>query len=177
MKRFASILLSVVLFLIAYFAMSFLLDSLCSGAEPARLTISKPLLPLPTPYPSIVYEMTDAKFFLWATDQNDKARAEWEKWYKTAPPRWISYDGTTIDGYGRSPRCQDRTTVTPYGVKTSSTYGGRYHYHQIRQFFQRRYLNPDYVSRPLTIINPYCRPTQRRWHSHTTGVWLSWPAQ
>lgn len=157
MKRFLAVLLAMVIFAVLFFSIGGIV-SVCTGAEPLRLTISEPLPLPPTPYPSEVYSMTDAEFFKWATDQNDKARAEWDEWYKTAPRRWTSYDGTTIDGHGQSPRYRDRMTVTPRGVKSSSASGGRYYYHQTRQSFQRRYLNPDYVSRPLTIINPYCRP-------------------
>ena len=151
MKRF----LAILLFTVICTALCFTLGSLCDGAEPARITISEPLPPQPTSYPSEVYSMTDAEFFKWATDQNIEARTEWEKWYKTAPPRWINYG--VID-YKQSRR--------------GSYFGSNYEQGSIRHY-GRRFLNPDYASRPLTIINPYCRP--KRQFSHTTGVWLSWP--
>ena len=135
MKRFLAVLLFTVVCTVLFFT----LGSLCNGAEPMRITISEPLPP--TPYPSEVYSMADAEFFQWATDQNDKARAEWGEWYKTAPRRWISY-GVTTD-YTQSRR--------------GSYFGTNFERGSIRRF-QQRYLNPDYVSRPLTIINPYCRP-------------------
>jgi len=107
--------------------------------------------------------MTDAEFFLWATDQNDKARAEWEKWRKTAPPRWISYEmtdykrhyrdswsGRGITGYNFA-GYEHRYTTS--GLSHGSKHGSTRHY-------TGRFLNPDYYSRPLTIINPYCQPTQ-----------------
>lgn len=160
MVRFLAIqLLTILLFITVCAILFFARGSLCDGAEPMRITISEPL-PQPIPYPSVVYKMTDAEFFLWATDQNNKARAGWEKWYRTAPPRWISY-GVTTD-YKQSRR--------------GSYFGSNYEQGSVRHY-QQRYLNPNYYSRPLTIINPYCRPTQPRRHSHTTGVWLSWPAQ
>ncbi len=42
------------------------------SAEPLRITISDPLPP--TIYPAKVCSMTDAEFFEWATDQNNKTR-------------------------------------------------------------------------------------------------------
>lgn len=153
MKRFLTTLLFAVVLAVLFFSIGGIV-SLCCSAEPMHITISEPLPPQFTPYPSKVYKMTDAEFFLWATDQNDKARAEWEKWHRTAPPRWISY-GVTID-YERSRR---------------GSYFGTNHERSSVHRYQRRYLNPNYYSQPLTIINPYCRPTQPR------RLCSSWPTQ
>lgn len=99
-------------------------------------------------------EMTDAEFYTWAVDQNAKAKAEWSVWRKTAPPRWISYTTVILDGHSNGPRHQ--TYIR--GARTHSTSGGYRRHHYELQSFQKRYLNPDHRSRPLTIINPYCNP-------------------
>lgn len=150
MKRFLAILLFTIVCTVLT------LGSLCNGAEP-RVIISAPMLPQLLPYPSEVYGMTDAEFFQWATDQNGKTRAKWGKWHRTAPPRWIGY-GVTIS----------------YQQSRRGSYFGTNHERGSVHRYQRQYLNPGYYSRPLTVINPYCRP--KRQFSHTTGVWLSWPA-
>jgi inhibitor of cysteine peptidase len=161
MKRFFGFLLFTVILAVAYFTIASVFTQPCEGAE---LHISAPLPPQPKPYPAEVYTMTDAEFFKWATEENTKARAEWEEWAKTAPPRWISYDvtdtehnfrdswrGRGITGYNYAGyEHRYMTSGQAYGSRSSST-----------RHYTGRYLNPDYYSRPLTIINPYCRPKQQ----------------
>lgn len=161
MKRFLTILLFTIVCTVLFFA----LDSLCNGAEPMHITISEPSSPQSTPYPSVVYKMTDAEFFLWATDQNDKARAEWEEWYKTAPPRWTSCSVTDYKRqYRDSWRGRGITGYNQAGYEHRYTTSGLAHGFKsgLTRRYTKRFLNPDYYSRPLTIINPYCRPTQPR---------------
>lgn len=169
MRRFLGFLLFTAFIALLYVTAC---HAACHAGEPAHLTISEPFhgsLVVPV-YPPEVFSMTPREFYAWATQQNAKARADWDEWHKTAPPRWISYDGTTFDGYSNGPRHRSRVTATLYGVESRSTYGGYQHHHYTQQSFQKRFLNPDYVSRPLTIINPYCQP--KRQFSNTTGVWL-----
>lgn len=162
MKRFFGFLLFAAI-IAAVFGIFMLVATVpCQGAEPSRLVISKPFYgQLPASYPPEVYDMTDAEFFAWATEQNAKAKAEWDEWYKTAPPRWLSYSVTSHNHHQRG-RWADRG-VTGYnysgyeqrynsaGFMYGSTYGST-------RYYEQRFLNPDYVSRPLTIINPYCKP-------------------
>jgi len=145
-KRFLTILwaILVALLLLLFFTTAFDLMSPCSGAEPGRITISEPVV-FATSYPSEVYSMTDAEFFKWATKQNEQARAESEDWYKNeSQPRWIGY-GTATD-YERSRR--GRYFGTNYEQGSVHTY-------------EKRYLNPNYTSRLLKIVNPFCRPTEK----------------
>jgi hypothetical protein len=129
----------------------------CNGEEPLQplhLTISEPIQgsiaeTILAGYPPEVYDMTPTEFFKWATDQNDKARAEWDKWYETAPSHWITYDEATSDGW------HDGIQL---GYRGSNGYGER---HSTQRHYQRRYLNPDYTGRSLTIINPFCQPTKQ----------------
>lgn len=119
----------------------------CDGTEPLHLTISEPFSGiLPVPYLPEVYNMTPVEFYKWATNQNAEELAAWEKWYETAPPRWARYDETSTSS--------GHDGVQP-GYRGSRGYGER---HSTQTHYQRRYLNPDYVSRPLTIINPFCPP-------------------
>jgi hypothetical protein len=131
----------------------------CNGAE---LVISDPIPALPLKYPPEVYTMTDGEFYTWATEQNAKARAEWDEWYETAEPRWLSYDATDYERHHN--RSQKGRGISYYDGNTGyeqrfvvagRSYGTR---SGTTRHYQKRYLNPDYVSRPLTIINPYCRP-------------------
>jgi hypothetical protein len=166
MKRFY---LFYLLFILLIGLIVFLAMQHCEGAEP-RITISDNI-PMPAVYPPRVYNMTPAEFFKWATNQNDKALAEWDEWFKTAPPRWRTYDEEKFNGWHNEPYSGSYTRADAYGYR-SGFYGGGYgERHYTRTFYTKRYLNPDYVSRPLTIINPYCKPT-RKVYSHTTGVWL-----
>lgn len=136
--------------LIVFFAMQ-----RCEGAEP-KITVSDNI-PMPTVYPPEVYNMTPAEFFKWATDQNEKARIEWDEWFKTAPPRWTTYDEENFNSWRNEPYSGYYTRADAYGYRAGS-YGER---HYTRTFYRKRYLNPDYVSRPLTIINPFCPPTKK----------------
>lgn len=134
-KRFLAVLLSTSIVGLL------LLAPLCAGAE---LTISGPVPSQMTPYPAEVYSMSDAQFSEWATEQNKKARAQWDNWYENkSRSRWTSY-GTTVS-YEQSRRGRYFGTNSERGsVKT----------------YEKRYLNPDYTGRSLTIINPFCRPTE-----------------
>jgi len=152
MKRFFGILLFTAIVGLAYFYIASAFTQLCDGAEIAvevtaeiaqpRLTISDPIPGnmIRLSYPDEVYRMSAGEFYAWATEQNAKARAEWDEWYKTAPPRWISYGATD---YERSRRGR----YFGYNTERGSA-----------RYYEKRFLNPDYVSRPLTIINPYCPP-------------------
>jgi len=142
--------------LLSMFALLVFLTQRCVGAESCRICISAPLpAAKPLSYPPEVYDMTDEEFFQWATEQNDKERAAWEEWFKTAPPRWISYDAFSTNSW--------HDGVQP-GYRGSRGYGER---HTTTTRYQRQFLNPDYVSRPLTIINPYCKPTKPQPSLHT----------
>lgn len=149
MKRFFGLLLFV-----AFVALLYALIVVpCDAAEPLHLTISEPFYgTIPAPLPPSVYDMTPDEFYDWATAQNEKASADWEEWHKTAPPRWI--------GYG----------VTDYSRLHRGRYFGSGTENGSIRYYEKRFLNPDYYSRPLTIINPYCQP--KRQFSNTTGVWL-----
>lgn len=121
----------------------------CTGAEPLHATISDPVS-----RPIEVYTMTSAEFFQWATDQNKQAKAEWDKWYKSeSKPRWLSYG--FITNFERSRRGRGSN----YGL--SHRQGSYFGYSSKRgssRSYAKRYLNPDYTSRPLMIINPFCLP-------------------
>ncbi len=70
-----------------------MLVPLCSGAEPLRITISAPP------------QLTDAEFFVWAIEQNNKTKAEWNKWYMNeSKPRWINYGVDTAIDFVRNRR-------------------------------------------------------------------------
>ena len=174
MKRFLDYVTFALVVLVCIFACGALTGQYCDGAE---LTISEPVsgrMSAPT-IPGLpgVYDMTDAEFFAWATHQNAKAKAEWDEWYKTAPPRWISCTVTTVKEHSKGPHYP----ADWYGTGIQGQQQGFNNFRSIQREYQQFYLNPDYVSRPLTIINPYCRPARPQRFSHTTGVWLSWPAR
>jgi hypothetical protein len=158
MKR---IWLYCLLWVIVVIALTVLLTTQhCEGDEP-KITISANI-PMPTAYPPEVYNMTPAEFFKWATDQNEKARIEWDEWFKTAPPRWTTYDEEEFNGWRNEPYSGYYTRADAYGYRTGSYGGGYGERHYTRTFYKKRYLNPDYVSRPLTIINPFCPPKRER---------------
>jgi len=165
MKRFFGVLLFTVIMGLAYFFIASAFTQPCNGAEitvevtaevaQPKLTISPPIPGnmVRLSYPDEVYRMTDGEFYAWATEQNVKARAEWDEWYKTAPPRWI--------GYG----------VTDYEQSRRGRYFGSNAERGSVRSYEKRFLNPDYVARPLTIINPYCKPRSKPAKFPVFPVW------
>lgn len=143
------------LILLAAFLLSFspLIVHYCCGAE---LTISEPLAMVPVAYSNATLDMTPEEFFQWATARNLKAKAEWQEWRETAPRRWVHYDETAIDGWHYNPHQRSETHTWDVHRTTSSAGQGEAHY-RIKQY-TKRYLNPEYRSRPLLIINPFCPP-------------------
>jgi len=117
-----------------------------SAISDDKIHISQPIpitWPLILTYPEEVYSMTDAEFFVWATKQNQKAQADGDAWHKTAAPKWITY-GTTTE-FQRERRGRFFGSNREWGSYCT---------------YEPRYLNPDYVARPLRIINPYCKPAR-----------------
>jgi len=105
------------------------------------ISISEPYpTNFPIPLPLETYYMTPAKYYEWATTQNANSQQEWENWYKTAPPRWINYD------------------VMDYNQQREGTFFGDQRENGSMRIYQKRFLNPDYQTRPRTIFNPYCPP-------------------
>lgn len=165
MKRFFGVLLFTVVIGLAYFFIASAFTQPCKGAEitvEVTAEVVKPQLTISDPipghvvrlsYPDEVYHMSDQEFFNWATEQNAKARAEWDEWYKTAPPRWTSY------------------SVTDYEQSRRGRYFGSNTEQGSACYYEKRFLNPDYVARPLTIINPYCKPPMRRCPDPVFPVW------
>jgi len=165
MKRFFGVLLSTIVVGLAFFIVGTAFTQPCNGAEitvevtaevaQPKLTISPPIpgnMVRPS-YPDEVYRMSAGEFYAWATEQNAKARAEWDEWHKTAPPRWISYG------------------VTDYEQSRRGRYFGTNYEKGSARSYEKRFLNPDYVARPLTIINPYCQPPARRCPAPVFPVW------
>lgn len=148
MNRFLGFLVFVAFLMLLLIAMLNTLPS-CEAAEPLHLTISAD--PLPPPYPPEVYRiprgldfgMSPNEFYAWAVKRNAEERAEWDKWHATAPPRWINYG------------------VTDYKQSRRGSYFGSNNEQGSVRHSERRFLNPDYRSRPLTIINPYCQPKNK----------------
>jgi len=165
MKRFFGVLLFTVIVGLVYFIVGNAFTQPCNGAEitvevtaevaQPKLTISPPIPGnlVRLSYPDEVCHMSAGEFYAWATEQNAKGRAEWDEWYKTAPPRWISYGATDYEQNRRG---------RYFGSNTER--GSVRHY-------EKRFLNPDYVARPLTIINPYCPPPVRRCPAPVFPVW------
>ena len=134
-----------------------LVVSTCS----AQIIVSDQLPP-PVKYPPKVYTMTDAEFFKWATKYN---KAQLKKWNKQkaalTEPEYIDGAETSITGdyfggyYGRPYFGYGGYGYGGYG------YGGYGGYLEQTVTFPRRWPNPRYVSpAPLTLVNPYVRPTK-----------------
>lgn len=152
MKRFLCSLLFVA-FVVVLYAPCRAADvavNVTAIVKPApHLTVSEPFYGslASLSYPAEVYLMTPGEFYIWASEQNARARLDWEEWYKTAPPRRVSYGAVDYSRHsdGRYP-----------GVHHGGT--GYSNDSESYRSYERRFLNPDYVSRPLTIINPFCPP-------------------
>jgi len=176
MKRFFGVLLFTIIVSLVFFFIGSVFTRPCDGAEITvevtaeivrpRLTISDPIPGnmVWSSYPDEVYHMSAREFYTWATEQNAKTRVEWDEWHKTAPPRWLSYGVTDYERHGNSQRTDRGTNGYGYrhryntsGRMYGSGYGSGY---GSTRTYAKRFLNPDYVSRPLAIINPYCPPAQ-----------------
>ena len=156
-----------------------LFASLCVAGPPAArakvrefkvlsITISDKLPP-PVKYPAECYKMTDAEFFNWATAFNKGQVEDWKR-RKTALPE-PEYIGGTVTIRSREHSEGVKEGGYPpiyvggngYGYGSGSVYGGDTYGSETQQTtsYGTRYRNPYYVSPgPLTIINPYCRPTE-----------------
>ncbi len=137
-----------------------LLALLAAPCYAQRITVSD-RLPPPVKYPAEVFKMTDAEFFAWASDFNKREReAVEERRAKITEKEWIegtesstnsshldySYGGYSYNGYGND----YYNPATQYGRSSATTIE-----------FPRRWKNPYYNGPgPLTIVNPYCRPTK-----------------
>ncbi len=102
-------------------------------------------VPMPIKYPAEVYKMTDAEFFNWATELNKKQVADVEARRKSISEGRYNY-GTQF---------REEGSLNVYRSNNSRTY--------IRQetVYPMQWSNPNYVGPgPLTIVNPYCRPTR-----------------
>jgi len=137
-------------------------------------------VPMPAKYPAEVYSMTDAEFFTWATLENQTQREDWNK-RKAAikEPEYINGTETTTSaafdgygspyggygygygyGYGGSRDSGGFGAYAPYSNhRSSSEYAGAARERTVT--FPRRLVNPQYVGPgPLTIVNPFVRPTK-----------------
>ncbi|MFA5344667.1 MAG: hypothetical protein WC315_00095 [Candidatus Omnitrophota bacterium] len=102
-------------------------------------------VPMPIKYPAEVYKMTDAEFFQWATDFNKKQVADLETRRKQiTEPRY--YYGTQVRQEG---------LFNNYKANDSRSYSRQ------TTIYSKQWSNSNYVGPgPLTIVNPYCRPTK-----------------
>jgi hypothetical protein len=125
----------------------------------AQITVSDQL-PMPVKYPAEVAKMTDAEFYVWATQQNAAAVSAWKaKKAALTEPEYL--DGTEKTEHGFKEGYGDSGNAT---VVFNPTYLGndaKYYGWDKRVTTTRktRYPNPNYTSPgPLTIINPYVKP-------------------
>ncbi len=131
-----------------------------------HITVSDQVPP-PVKYPAEVYRMSDAEFFKWASDFNKKQEAEVEaRRAKITEDKWITgsesrisashYDystGGSNYGYGYC-----GYGCNGYGCNSAVQYGTS---SQTTTEYPVRWPNPAYYGPgPLTIVNPYCRPTK-----------------
>jgi hypothetical protein len=99
----------------------------------------------PVDYPEYTKTMTRQEFYNWATRQNKQAE---EAWFSNNELEYIDYSKeiTTIDGNTPS-LISVNSKKTDKSVITKHT-------------LPYRYKNPDYKwPGPLTIINPYIKPS------------------
>ena len=151
--------------------------SLCTAEPPAATTPAKEFnvlsitisdrLPPPVKYPAKCYKLTDAEFFVWATAYNKGQVEDWKRRRAAiTEPEYIGGTVTIHSGeYSNGVREGGYRPiyVGGDGYGGGSVYGGDTYGTQTQQTytFGTRYKNPYYVSPgPLTIINPYVRPTE-----------------
>lgn len=124
-------------------ALIFLSAASTYADEPRGISISEPFSGslAPPVYPQAVYSMTPDEFYRWATEQNKRAYEDWERWHKTAQPRYLTYG------------------AMDYSYYHNGHYFGTGDVRGSERYYEKRFVNPDYQSRPLTIINPFCPPS------------------
>lgn len=99
-------------------------------------------------YPVEVYSMTDDQFFQWATKFNVKQRADLEE-RRVTEPQYITGTETSTTG-----RWSGRT-----GGRRAAIFNVTGNQRTVT--YQQRWLNPQYSGPgPLTIVNPYCKPSK-----------------
>jgi hypothetical protein len=141
-----------------------ILLALAAPCYAQHITVSNQVPP-PVKYPAEVYKMSDADFFKWASDFNKKQVDDVEvRRAKITEDKWITGEATrsseshveynAYSGYGYNYSCG------PYGCNDSA--GARYgSSSQTTTTYPVRWPNPVYHGPgPLTIVNPYCRPTK-----------------
>jgi hypothetical protein len=143
-----------------------------------HITVSDQVPP-PVKYPAEVYKMSDAQFFEWASNFNKKQVADVEvRRAKITEDKWItgerttsseshveynrfgSYNGYGCNGYSnRFAACNSYNYgCDSYGSGDTGQYGSS---SQETTTYPVRWPNPAYHGPgPLTIVNPYCRPTK-----------------
>ncbi len=133
-----------------------------------HITVSDQVPP-PVKYPAEVYRMSDAEFFKWASDFNKKQEAEVEaRRAKITEDKWIngtetrtssSYSNFVSGAYGGYGGYGGYNySCSGYDCNGGAQYGAS---SQTTTEYPVRWPNPAYYGPgPLTIVNPYCRPTK-----------------
>jgi len=100
----------------------------------------------PVKYPESVKKMTDAEFFRWATNRNQKASDKWQDENAKQSPKYLTTPIVITEHQSRVRGNRRHSGGSVRGIQYSRVYN-------------QQTLNPAYSSPgPLTIVNPYCKP-------------------